>query len=83
MVGLAANKTVRDWIWAVAVVPGATFGSWVHSETRNVGVVVTDPSEGIDDIRRIADDVLQGASVRRALYYRYLLRWANDSANTG
>jgi len=83
VVGLAANKTVRDWIWAVAVVPGARFGSWVHSETRNVGVVVTDPSEGLDDIRRIADDVLPGASVRRALYYRYLLRWANDSANTG
>lgn len=82
VVGCAANTTVRDWFWAVTVVPAARFGSWVHSETRNVGVVVTDPSEGFDDIRRVADDVLPGASVRRALYYRYLLRWANDSANT-
>ena len=82
MVGCAANKTVRDWLWAVMVVPAARFGSWLHSETRNVGVVVTEPSEGVDDIRRIADDVLPEASVRRALYYRYLLRWVNDSANT-
>jgi 2-polyprenyl-3-methyl-5-hydroxy-6-metoxy-1,4-benzoquinol methylase len=82
VVGCAANRTVRDWFWAAMVVPAARFGSWVHSETRNVGVVVTDPSEGFDDIRRAADEVLPGASVRRALYYRYLLRWANDSANT-
>jgi 2-polyprenyl-3-methyl-5-hydroxy-6-metoxy-1,4-benzoquinol methylase len=82
VVGCAANKTVRDWFWAVAVVPAARFGSWAHSATRNVGVVVTEPSEGFDDIRRAADEVLPGASVRRALYYRYLLRWANDSANT-
>ena len=47
-----------------------------------MGVVVTAPSDGVDDIRRVADDVLPGASLRRALYYRYLLRWANDSANT-
>jgi 2-polyprenyl-3-methyl-5-hydroxy-6-metoxy-1,4-benzoquinol methylase len=72
VVGCAANKTVRDWFWAAMVVPAARFGSWVHSETRNVGVV----------IRRAADEVLPGASVRRALYYRYLLLWANDSANT-
>jgi 2-polyprenyl-3-methyl-5-hydroxy-6-metoxy-1,4-benzoquinol methylase len=82
VVGCAANKTVRDWVCAVMVVPAARFGSWLHSETRDVGVVVTQPSEGVDDIRRIADDVLPGASLRRALYYRYLLRWANDSANT-
>jgi 2-polyprenyl-3-methyl-5-hydroxy-6-metoxy-1,4-benzoquinol methylase len=82
VVGCAANKSVRDWFWAVAVVPAARFGSWVHSETRDVGVVVTDPSQGFDDIRRIADDVLPGSSIRRALYYRYLLRWTNDSADT-
>lgn len=76
VVGLSANKTVRDWVWAVLCVPGARIGSWLHAETRNIGVVVKDPSQGLDDIRRIAQDVLPGASVRRALYYRYLLRWA-------
>jgi 2-polyprenyl-3-methyl-5-hydroxy-6-metoxy-1,4-benzoquinol methylase len=81
VVGCSANKTVRDWIWAIMCVPPARFGSWMHSETRDIGVVVTKPNEGLDDIRRVADEVLPGASIRRALYYRYLLRWANDSAN--
>jgi 2-polyprenyl-3-methyl-5-hydroxy-6-metoxy-1,4-benzoquinol methylase len=76
VVGISANKSVRDWIWAVLCVPGARIGSWLHAETRNVGVVVKDPTDGLDDIRCTADDILPGASVRRALYYRYLLRWA-------
>jgi 2-polyprenyl-3-methyl-5-hydroxy-6-metoxy-1,4-benzoquinol methylase len=76
VVGISANKSVRDWIWAVLCVPGARIGSWLHAETRNIRVVVKDPTDGLDDIRRIADDVLPGASVRRAPYYRYLLRWA-------
>jgi 2-polyprenyl-3-methyl-5-hydroxy-6-metoxy-1,4-benzoquinol methylase len=79
VVGCSANKTVRDWVWAAMCMPAARFGSWLHSETRDVGVVTADPSDGLDDIRRVADEVLPGASVRRALYYRYLLRWANDS----
>jgi 2-polyprenyl-3-methyl-5-hydroxy-6-metoxy-1,4-benzoquinol methylase len=80
VVGCAANKNVRDWVWAVMCVPPARFGSWWHSETRDVGVVVSKPREGLDEIRRVASEVLPGASVRRALYYRYLLRWVNDSA---
>jgi hypothetical protein len=78
VVGCSANKTVRDWIWSAMCVPAARVGSWLHSETRNIGVVVTEPQEDLDEIRRTADDVLPGASVRRALYYRYLLRWRNE-----
>ena len=75
VVGCSANKTVRDWVWSAMCVPAARVGSWLHSETRNVGVVVADPQEGLDDIRRAVDDVLPGASLRRGLYYRYLMRW--------
>jgi hypothetical protein len=75
VVGCSANKTVRDWIWSVGCVPAARIGSWLNSEVRDVGVVVKDPEEGLDDIRRTVDEVLPGASVRRGLYYRYLLRW--------
>jgi 2-polyprenyl-3-methyl-5-hydroxy-6-metoxy-1,4-benzoquinol methylase len=75
VVGCSANKTVRDWVWSAMCVPAARFGSWLHSETRNIGVVVAEPKEGLDDIRRTVNGVLPGASVRRALYYRYLLRW--------
>ena len=75
VVGCSANKTVRDWVWSAMCVPAARIGSWLHSETRNIGVIVTDPQEGLDDIRGMVDEVLPRASVRRALYYRYLLRW--------
>jgi 2-polyprenyl-3-methyl-5-hydroxy-6-metoxy-1,4-benzoquinol methylase len=75
VVGCSANKTVRDWVWSAICVPAARIGSWLHSETRDVGVVVANPQEGLDDIRRTVDEVLPGASVRRGLYYRYLLRW--------
>jgi hypothetical protein len=67
VVGCAANKTVRDWVWSAMCVPAARIGSWLHSETRNIGVAFTDPQEGLDDIRRTVDQVLPGASVRRAL----------------
>ena len=77
VVGCSANTTVRDWVWSAMCVPAARIGSWLHSETRNVGVVVADPQEGFDEIRRTAREALPGVSVRRALYYRYLLRWRN------
>ena len=67
-----------DWVWSAMCVPAARIGSWLHSATRNIGVVVPVPQEGLDDIRNIVDEVLPGASVRRALYYRYLLRWARS-----
>jgi 2-polyprenyl-3-methyl-5-hydroxy-6-metoxy-1,4-benzoquinol methylase len=76
VVGVAAKKTARDWVWDVLRVPAARVGSWLHSETRNIGVVVADPREGLDDIRRTVEELLPGASLRRALYYRYLLWWA-------
>jgi hypothetical protein len=40
------------------VFAAARFGSWLHSETRNIGVVVTEPQEGLDVIRRTVDEVL-------------------------
>jgi hypothetical protein len=78
VIGCSANKTVRDWVWSAMCVPAARIGSWLHSETRNIGVVVQDPQEGLDDIRDMVNEVLLGASVRRALYNRYLLRWARS-----
>jgi SAM-dependent methyltransferase len=75
VVGLSANKTVRDWIWSAACLPAVRIGSWRHSEVRDIGVAVADPRENLDEIRRVAGDVLPGAAIRRALYYRYLLAW--------
>jgi hypothetical protein len=50
-------------------------GSKLHHETRDIGVVTAHPRENLGEIRRVADEVLPGADVRRGLYYRYLLRW--------
>ncbi|KRD06667.1 SAM-dependent methyltransferase [Mycobacterium sp. Root265] len=74
VVGLSANKTVRDWIWSAVCLPAVRAGSWRHSEVPDIGVPVADPRESLDEIRRVAGDVLPGAVIRRALYYRYLLR---------
>jgi 2-polyprenyl-3-methyl-5-hydroxy-6-metoxy-1,4-benzoquinol methylase len=75
VVGLSAKKSLWDWVWSAACVPAARVGSWLHSETRDIDVVVADPREGFRQIRRVVNEVLPGASLRRALYYRYLLRW--------
>ena len=78
VVGLSANKSIPDWLWAVACVPAVLVGSRLHLETRDIGVVVTEAQDILSEIRRTVDEVLPGASVRRALYYRYLMRWANS-----
>jgi 2-polyprenyl-3-methyl-5-hydroxy-6-metoxy-1,4-benzoquinol methylase len=77
IVGLSANKTIADWTWAALCTPVARGGSWLHSETRNIGVAVAEPCESLREIRRVADDVVPGAVIRRALYYRYRLLWRN------
>ena len=82
VVGLSANKTVRDWLWAAVCLPVVRIADWRHAASADIGVVVTDPAEGLDEIRRTAAEVLPGAEVRRALYYRYLLRYRNGSIHS-
>ncbi|MDG4667826.1 class I SAM-dependent methyltransferase [Mycobacterium sp. 236(2023)] len=75
IVGLSANKTAADWVWAALCLPAVRIGSRLHDETPDIGVVMTDPREDLREIRSVAGDVIPGADVRRGLYYRYLLRW--------
>lgn len=75
VIGLSANKSVADWVWAGLCTPVARAGSLLHRETRNIGVAVDDPRESLDKIRRVAADVIPGAVIRRGLYYRYRLLW--------
>jgi 2-polyprenyl-3-methyl-5-hydroxy-6-metoxy-1,4-benzoquinol methylase len=77
IVGLSANKTIADWTWAALCTPVARVGSRLHRETRNIGVAVAEPRESLGEIRRLANDVLPGAVIRRGLYYRYRLLWRN------
>jgi len=77
VVGLSANKTAADWMASGIQLPVVRLGSWLHRETRDIGVVALAPSESLGEIRAVAHRELPGARVRRALYYRYLLRWKN------
>lgn len=77
VVGLSANKSIADWTWAAVCTPAARVGSWLHRETRDIGVAVTAPQDSLAEIRRVAKDVLPGAVIRRGLYYRYRLFWRN------
>jgi hypothetical protein len=77
LVGISANKTIADWAWAGLCTPAARMGSWLHRETRNIGVLVAEPGESLGEIPRVAGDVQPGAVIRRGLYYRYCLLWRN------
>lgn len=78
IVGLAANTTPWDWICSALCLPAVRIGSSLHHETRDIGVPVADARENLGEIRRVAHEVIPGAHVRRALYYRYLLRWTRS-----
>lgn len=75
VVGLSANTTVADRLWSALCLPAVRLGSRWHRETRDVGVAVASPREGLTEIRRLAAEVMPGAHIRRGLYYRYLMRW--------
>jgi SAM-dependent methyltransferase len=75
IVGLAANKRPIDWIMSGLMLPFVRLGSSMHHETRDVGVAAMEARESLGEIRATVQRELPGASVRRAFYYRYLLRW--------
>ncbi len=77
VVGLSANKSIVDWLWAGVCTPAARAGSLLHRETRNIGVAVAEPRDSLAEIRQATADVLPGARIRRGLYYRYRLLWQN------
>lgn len=79
VVGLSANASAADWLFSALCLPAVRIGSRWHREQSDVGVAVADPRESLAEIRRVAGDVLPGAQIRRALYYRYLLFWTRDT----
>jgi 2-polyprenyl-3-methyl-5-hydroxy-6-metoxy-1,4-benzoquinol methylase len=75
VVGLAANRSPGDWIISALQVLPVRLGSWLHRETRDIGVPVAAPRESLAEIRSTERQLLPGARIRWGLYYRYLLRW--------
>jgi SAM-dependent methyltransferase len=81
VVGLAANKSVADWLLAGLAMPLVALGSRLHHETRDIGVLVADPQESLREISATAHSLLPGVRIRRGIYYRYLLQWTKPRAN--
>lgn len=77
VVGLAPNHSLGDWVASGLRLPLVRAAGMVRHETRDIGVTVAEPREPLSEIRRTAAQILPGASIRRGLYYRYLLRWSN------
>lgn len=79
VVGLAANRTVADWVVSGLALPLVRVSSALHGETADVGVPVATPVQTLREICDAARISLPGARIRRGLYYRYLLRWTRPS----
>jgi SAM-dependent methyltransferase len=74
VVGLAATRTVADWLLSGLQVPLVRLLDVWH-RTSSPPFRVRDPDEGLAEVRRTAQRVLPGAHVRRRFLYRYTLRW--------
>ena len=75
VVGLAANRSLWDWVLsALAVLPLRAVGA-LRQETPDIGVVTHPPRESLAEIRAAASQMLPEARIRRRFYYRYTLIW--------
>lgn len=75
VVGLAANRTLTDWlVTGLSVLPVRVAGR-LHGETPDVGVPTAPPQESLQQIRAAARRLLPGAQVRRRCCYRHTIVW--------
>ncbi|OZM72288.1 SAM-dependent methyltransferase [Amycolatopsis antarctica] len=75
VVGLTRNATAGDWVLSGLALPWVRALGVLHRERRDAGLVTARPQESLAEIRGHADRLLPGATLRRGLYYRYVLRW--------
>ncbi len=81
VVGLAARTSALDWVLSGLAIPVVRTANVLHREARHVGVPVAPPREDLREIRSTAGALLPGVRIRRALYYRYLLRWTKPAVS--
>ncbi|WP_132992677.1 class I SAM-dependent methyltransferase [Gordonia zhaorongruii] len=75
VVGLAANKSITDWVVAGTTVLPIRALSTVHGESSYPDMTTASPVESLAEIRDAAALVLPGSRVQRRFYYRYTLAW--------
>ncbi len=77
LVGIARPGGLYDLLIEGARVIPAKIGSILHSEKNGgqIGVPTQAPQLTLGEIKLTVKELLQGARIRRGLYYRYLLTW--------
>ncbi|QWL27333.1 class I SAM-dependent methyltransferase [Rathayibacter toxicus] len=75
IVGLAAHRTIGEWLLSTALILPLRLLSALHRESTYPEMVTAKPDESLADIRRAAATLLPGSRIRRRLYYRYTLTW--------
>lgn len=65
IVGLAANKSIIDFIISGFLVFPIRVMDRLHGGMRDPGVRIADPKESLSEIRQVAHEVLPGAIIRR------------------
>jgi SAM-dependent methyltransferase len=74
-VGVPRLETPADFLWATSQWPRARIIGRLRDEYYPHGISTAPSDLSLGDIRTLAREVLPGALVRRAPYYRYSLRW--------
>lgn len=75
IIGLAADKSIKDLIISGLLLFPIRYMDRLHGGMQDIGVRIADPKESLGEIRKVAQEVLPGAIIRRRFYYRYSLTW--------
>ncbi|RKT56560.1 class I SAM-dependent methyltransferase [Saccharothrix australiensis] len=81
VLGLAKEKTARDWAVSLASLPLSLAVRLVRDDPVD-SAPVRDWSMSVDEIKAGAERLIPGARVRRHLYWRYSLVWSKPRADT-
>lgn len=79
VVGLSANESFSDYAWSALTFPAVRILSRFHGEHRDIGVTTLVPRQSLREIRQDVCLLLPSSSLRRGIYYRYILTWTKTS----
>ena len=74
VVGIAADKSLADWLVAAAGVPAAQFYRAIYRKGES-GAPIMDPDQSWREVRAAAAATLPAVRYRRHLLWRYSLLW--------
>jgi 2-polyprenyl-3-methyl-5-hydroxy-6-metoxy-1,4-benzoquinol methylase len=81
VIGLAADKSILDVIISGFLLLPIRIMDRFHGGMQDPSVRIAEPKESIAEIRRVVNETLPVAIVRRRFYYRYLISWDKPKDN--